>query len=101
VAMTKVKLWFHNPRRGDVVLIREFDEVGKGDGKIDIKRIAAVGGDTITNRMGLTIIPKNEYYVLGDNRNLGASFDSACYGPLKRSQILGIAWSKKDKPNEN
>jgi signal peptidase I len=78
VAMTKVKLWYRNPRKGDVVLIREYNELNRGDGKIDIKRVAAV-----TN---------NNYYVLGDNTNAGASFDSRCYGALPRSQILGVAW---------
>jgi signal peptidase I len=78
VAMTKVKLWFHNPRKGDVVLIREYNGFGRGDGKIDIKRVAAV-----TN---------NNYFVLGDNTNKGASFDSRFYGALPRNQIIAVAW---------
>jgi signal peptidase I len=78
VAMTKLPLWFHAPRKGDVVIIREFDEVGQGDGGIDLKRIAAV-----TN---------NNYFVLGDNTNKGASFDSRFYGSLPRNQILAVEW---------
>ena len=72
VAMTKVKLWFGDPQVGDVVLIREFDEVGKGDGKIDMKRVA--------------IVTNNSYYVLGDNTNKGASYDSRFYGALPRNR---------------
>lgn len=78
VAMTKVKLWYRSPRKGDVVMIREYKDFGRGDGKVDIKRVAAV-----TN---------NNYFVLGDNTNKGASFDSRCYGALTRNQILGISW---------
>ena len=79
VAMTKVKFWVRSPHEGDVVLIREFNEFGRGDGNIDIKRVAGV-----TNN--------NYYYVLGDNTNVGASFDSRCYGLLPRNQILAVTW---------
>ena len=80
VPMTRIPLWFHGPRVGDIVLIREFNEFGRGDGKIDLKRVAA-----ITN---------NDYYVLGDNTNKGASFDSRCYGSLPANQILAVAWKQ-------
>jgi len=70
--------WLGSPKVGDVVMIREFNEIGKGDGQIDIKRISS-----ITN---------NCYYVLGDNTNKGASVDSRFYGLLPRKQILGVAW---------
>ena len=78
VAMTRIPLWFHGPRVGQVVIIQEFNEFGRGDGKIDIKRVVAITNDT--------------YYVLGDNTNQGASFDSRFYGCLPRNQILGVAW---------
>ena len=78
VTMTRVPLWFHGPRVGEVVLIREFKEFGRGDGKIDIKRVKA-----ITN---------NTYYVRGDNTNNGASFDSCCYGSLPANQIFAVEW---------
>jgi signal peptidase I len=101
VKMTKLPLWFHGPRKGDVVIIREFDEVGKGDGGIDLKRVAGVKGDIIAITNGGFVIhhrlTKDECYVLGDNTSRGASFDSRCYGPLPLNQVLGVAWQSKQK----
>ena len=86
VMVNKIPIWRGNLHRGDVV-VAEFNDLPKGD-RLVIKRIGAVGGDKITNGTSLTIIPKNEYYLLGDNA--AVSYDSRFYGPVKRSQIVGV-----------
>ena len=44
---------------------------------------ATVGTDRLTRDVG-----KDEYYVLGDNR--AHSTDSRRYGPVPRSEIMGV-----------
>lgn len=36
-----------------------------------------------------TVLKENQYFVMGDNRNF--SFDSRSWGPLSRSEIIGLA----------
>ena len=88
LSASKLPFMWRNPHKGDVVLIREYYGINMGDGLIDIKRIAAVGGDTVTNKNGVITIPKDQYYVLGDNAEV--SFDSRFYGPLHKDQVLAI-----------
>jgi len=52
---------------GDIIVF-------KHNGEIMVKRIAAVGGQTITVADKIFIIPEDGYFVLGDN--LENSFDS-------------------------
>lgn len=44
------------------------------DGKLLVKRIAAVGGDTVEKNGVTMTVPEGCYYVLGDNTNY--SYDS-------------------------
>ena len=86
VMVSKIPLWSGNLHKGDVV-IAEFNDLPRGD-RLVIKRIGGVGGDRITNGTSLTIVPKGEYYLLGDNA--AVSYDSRFYGPIKSKQIVGV-----------
>ena len=49
-------------KRGDVIVFRH-------DGSLMVKRIAAVQGDTVLVRDEPLIVPRNCFYVLGDNES--------------------------------
>ena len=95
------------PQRGEI------SELEDSAGRKYVKRIIAIPGDkvqilngqvsvndkTITENyiegsftdgsVNVTLGP-NEYFVLGDNRASGASYESRKTGPIKQSQILGV-----------
>lgn len=52
---------------GDIIIFRH-------DGKLLVKRIAAVGGDTVEQNGTSMTVPEGCYYVLGDNAD--SSYDS-------------------------
>ncbi len=105
---------FHirSPRPADIVVLR--DPLDNG---FSVKRIVAVGGDSVCLKQGAVFVNGKEleepylepgtrtfapsgleehsfqcapgqYFVLGDNRN--ASVDSRVYGPVPRANILGL-----------
>jgi signal peptidase I len=105
---------FHvrSPHSSDVVVIRD-----PMDNGYSVKRIVAVAGDSVWLREGNVYIngtrlaepylspgtptyasalssdqvfqcAKNEFFVLGDNRN--NSVDSRAYGPIPKQNILGL-----------
>ena len=108
----KFPLYFSDPKQGDVVIIDAPEEKGKEY----IKRIIATPGEEVSIHDGKifinnkeykeSYIPDNiptgiynenswtlgpdEYFVVGDNRNPGASMDSRYFGPIKRDTIRGI-----------
>jgi signal peptidase I len=71
---------FHEPRPGDVVVLRDPEERTR----LLIKRVVAVPDGSLP-------APRH-VYVLGDNA--AESRDSRHFGPVGRALILGRAWRK-------
>jgi len=115
VLVNKLSYRLHEVRRGDVVV---FERSAGEPGAIRdlIKRVVAVGGDTIESRgddlyvndqrvnepyrktasLGgavtrMTIAPE-QVFVMGDNRT--ASGDSRVFGPIREDRIVGRAFVK-------
>ena len=111
--ISKIAYAFHEPERGDVIIFHPPDEQ-----QVDyIKRIIALPGESVEIEEGIVyihqngnvypldesyikeppnhdfrgdIIPEDEYFVLGDNRN--NSRDSRDGWTVKREDIIGKAW---------
>jgi len=79
------------PQRGDIIVFRS--PVNGED--LMVKRIAGVAGDLVEGNQGKLIVPRDCYFVLGDNR--ANSFDSRTWGVLSRDRIVGrarmVLWS--------
>lgn len=108
----KVSLFFHGPKRGDIVVIKAPDN----DRKDYIKRVVGVEGDLVEIIEGRVYINKKlleedyieensythiynidtwevgqgEVFVLGDNREKNASKDSRSFGTISVDSVKGI-----------
>lgn len=104
---------FRSLRRGDIVVLRSKRIKACDDNGLIVKRVVAVGGETVTYRQGrLSIdgvvrrepylrshegagrpvispreVPPGQFFVMGDNR--ARSCDSRAFGPVRRSEIVG------------
>ena len=119
IVVSKIAFLLRDVRRGDVVVFTLSDDLpGVPSGQPLIKRVVAIGGDTV--RMTATslfvngqrqpalpqsaahspirisddafveevVIPAGHVYVLGDNR--ANSYDSRYWGPLNTERIIGM-----------
>jgi signal peptidase I len=110
----KIDYRLHAPQRGDIIILRPPSD----NSKDFIKRIIALPGEKILISDGVvyingrkldepylpeqwvalnnwggpdgTVVPPNEYFVMGDNRN--RSQDSRIFGFITRDRIDGRAW---------
>ena len=104
-----------SPKRGDIIA---FTKDGKEGAAIHIKRVIGLPGETVQIQDGKVYIDgelykedgdfalisnpgladepiklkKDEYFVLGDNRNHSADSRDASVGVLNRKDLLGRAW---------
>ncbi len=108
---SKATYWFHEPERGDVIILDPPFETEE----VYIKRLIALPGDTVKVKEGAVYvngfkldepyiksppnytfkeqkIPENMYFVLGDNRN--NSTDSRCGWTVPGQDIVGKAWRR-------
>jgi signal peptidase I len=117
VLVNKLSYNFHDVNRGDVVVFERPPGASTGEnGEIKdlIKRVIAIGGDTIeardgnvyvngkqieenylepgtpTDNLPLTTIPDGRVFVMGDNRT--NSEDSRIFGPIDEDDIVGRAF---------
>jgi signal peptidase I len=117
VLVNKLSYKFHDVNRGDVVVFERPPGASTGqNGEIKdlIKRVIAVGGDTIeakegevfvngervdenylepgtpTDNLPLKTIPDGHVFVMGDNRT--NSEDSRIFGPIDEDAIVGRAF---------
>jgi len=110
VFVNKIAFNFKSPERGDIVVFKPVE----GIGTIPlVKRIIGLPGDTIEVKSGLVyidgipldesyvidpprysmepfVVPPQQYFVLGDNRN--NSRDSHFGWTVPRDKIVGKAW---------
>jgi signal peptidase I len=114
IIIDKLSYRFHNPKRGDVIVLHPPVAVAENY----IKRIIGLPGETVSvengdvfingqkidepylgdenhkttpfNMSGPVTLGPNDYYVMGDNRE--HSSDSRDWGILNRSEIEGRTW---------
>lgn len=116
VLVNKLSYDLHEVNRGDLVVFERPASEADSDIKDLIKRVVALGGETVESRDGqlfvngepldepylqagietngveVTTIPSGHIFVMGDNR--GDSRDSRFFGPLPEELIIGRAFVK-------
>ena len=118
VIVNRFAYFFSRPVRGDVIVLHDPKDVTQDF----IKRVVGLPGETVQIKEGRVYVngtmidepyiddfcrsgcdgtwqlKKDEYFVLGDNRN--NSFDGHSFGPLLRDLIVGEAWFRYWPPKD-
>jgi signal peptidase I len=116
VLVNKLSYRLHDPRRGDVVVLKTIEQLGERD---LIKRVVALPGETVEYRQcvlfvdgvvlvepyldpdvvtpsncgadqSAVVVPQESVYVMGDNR--GGSKDSRDLGSIMYDDLIGRAF---------
>lgn len=74
---------YAEPEVGDIVFFRLPNQK-----KVFVKRIVAGPGEEVEYWEKLRTLGDDEYFVLGDNREI--SLDSRGFGPIHREDIIGV-----------
>lgn len=112
--VNKIIYEFKSPQNGEIVVLRDPTE-GMGRKDFLVKRIIGKPGDTVEVRNSQLYVngqlqeedyievqiqdpdfapitlAEDEYFVMGDNRHLGASKDSRLFGSVSSDEIVGRA----------
>jgi signal peptidase I len=109
LVVEKLSYNFHEPRRGDIVIL----QVPQADSGLLIKRVIGLPGEKVEIKearvyindqpleepylsiqsqrdMRAIVVPPEHIFVLGDNR--GFSNDSRAFGPVPLDNVIGRAW---------
>jgi signal peptidase I len=113
--VNKAAVWLGQPRRGDVIIVKEPAVVSGGDRPYLVKRVVAVAGDEVEIRRGKlyvngreasepyvdspvedgdygpTVVGARQVFVMGDNRRRQASEDSRTFGAVPLALVQGRA----------
>jgi signal peptidase I len=117
VLVDKLTSHFDDYKRGDIVVFNPPEAWAQGDGTPFIKRVIAIGGDTVdvhdnkvfvdgialdepyiydgqatqvTGDRSTWVIPDGQLFVMGDHR--ANSADSRVFGPIEKKNVIGRAW---------
>ena len=109
----RTSYWFKDPKRGDIIIFKYPED----EREWYIKRVIALPGETVQVKDGKVYIngsskplsepyikeepvedfgpykvPKNGYFVMGDNRNDSMDSRDPSVGVLHKSELVGRAW---------
>ena len=91
----RTSYWFKDPKRGDIIIFKYPED----EREWYIKRVIALPGETVqvikeepVEDFGPYTVPKNGYFVMGDNRNNSNDAREWDIHYVSRDEILGKAW---------